>query len=152
VCKREKEVDETVEMRSSQGTVLGARCSSGVMVGVFVLVEMILFQDLITAIPKAVFTGVLIKVGYDVFDLQPLKIYFRELRQGMVPTASEKTGMLMVTHLNIMMIVGTTLVTVFVNLNVAVIFFSIGFYLIRLFRPIRDLALGTETEGFAEES
>ena len=125
---------------------------AGVMVGLFVLAEMILFQDLITAIPKAVFSGVLIKVGYDVFDWTPVKIYFQELRQGNVPNASQKPGKPMVTHLNMLFILGTTLVTVLVNLNVAVIAFCILFYVLRAFRPIHDLEQDSETEGFADEA
>jgi SulP family sulfate permease len=130
----------------------GARTRiAGVMVGIFVLVEMVLFQDWIGTIPKAVFSGVLIKVGYDVFDWQPLKVYLSELRRGHVPDASEQNGKPMVTHLNIFFIVGTTLVTVLVNLNVAVIAFCTLFYVIRAVRPIHDLVEVTETEGLADE-
>lgn len=130
----------------------GARTRlAGVLVGVFVLVEMILFQNWIAMIPKAVFSGVLIKVGYDVFDWQPLKIYFRELREGAVPNATSKTTRPMVTHLNMFFILGTTLVTVLVNLNVAVIAFTALFYAIKLARPVHDLAPVDETEGFADE-
>ena len=124
---------------------------AGVMVELFVLVEMILFQDLITAIPKAVFSGVLIKVGYDVFDWTPVRIYFKELRQGFVPNATQKTGKPMITHLNIVFILGTTLVTVLWNLNVAVIVFCILFYLLKVFVPIHDLEEATETEGLIDE-
>lgn len=124
---------------------------AGVMVGIFVLVEMILFQDLITMIPQAVFSGVLIKVGYDVFDWQPVKVYVRELREGKVPTATDPTPRPMVTHLNMLFILGTTLVTVLVNLNVAVVAFCVLFYVVRAFRPIHDLAPITETEGVITE-
>jgi SulP family sulfate permease len=124
---------------------------AGVMVGAFVLVELLLFQDWIAAIPKAVFTGVLIKVGYDVFDWQPLEIYWRELREGRVPAATEKTQRPMVTHLNVFLILGTTVVTVLVNLNVAVVGFCLVYYLIKLYRPVHDLVNETETEGFADE-
>ena len=124
---------------------------AGVMVGVFVLSEMILFQDLIAAIPKAVFSGVLIKVGYDVFDWQPLRLYLTELRQGSVPDAAHPTGRPMVTHLNMFFIAGTTIVTVLINLNVAVIAFCVLFYILRAIRPIHDLDQDSETEGFTDE-
>jgi SulP family sulfate permease len=124
---------------------------AGVMVGLFVLVEMILFQDLISAIPKAVFTGVLIKVGYDVFDWQPLILYWNEIKQGKVPDAAHPTGRPMVTHLNMLFIAGTTIVTVLVDLNVAVVSFCVLFYVIGAFRPIHDLIQDSETEGFADE-
>ena len=48
---------------------------AGVLVGIFVLIEMLMFQDLISLIPQAVFSGVLLKVGYDVFDWVPLRQY-----------------------------------------------------------------------------
>ena len=140
---------------------------AGVMVGAFVIVELLLFQDWIALIPKAVFTGVLIKVGYDVFDWQPLKIYWRALRtdrvprdrtgrvprdrSGRVPKVAEETKCPKVTHLNIALILGTTLVTVLINLNVAVVGFCLLFYLLRWRWPIRDLVTETETEGFADE-
>ena len=138
---------------------------AGVLVGVFVIVEMVILQDLISMIPIAVFSGVLFKVGYDVFDWRPLVVYFRELRAGSVPDAEKanlraelegkpavesQTGG-MVTHMNIFFILGTTLVTVLVNLNVAVVAFSVLFYVIRSFRPIHDLMDVSETEGFDDE-
>ena len=48
---------------------------AGVLVGVFVLIEMLMFQDLISLIPQAVFSGVLLKVGYDVLYWVPLRQY-----------------------------------------------------------------------------
>lgn len=124
---------------------------AGVMVGIFVLVEMIMFQDLIASIPKAVFSGVLIKVGYDVFDWQPLRLYWAELKQGKVPDAAHPTGRPMVTHLNMIFIAGTTIVTVMANLNVAVVAFCVLFYALRAVIPIHDLVDASETEGFATE-
>ena len=37
------------------------------------LVEMIVFQKFVQLIPQAVFSGVLIKIGYDVFDFSPVR-------------------------------------------------------------------------------
>jgi SulP family sulfate permease len=124
---------------------------AGVMVGAFVIVELLLFQDWIALIPKAVFTGVLIKVGYDVFDWRPLKIYWREVRGGRVPESTEPQKRPGVTHLNVLLLLGTTLVTVLINLNVAVVGFCVIYYLLRWFCPIHDLEAETETEGFADE-
>ena len=45
------------------------------MVGVFVLVEMVLLQSLVGQIPAAVFSGILVKVGFDVFEWQQLQFY-----------------------------------------------------------------------------
>ena len=161
---------------------------AGVMVGVFVLIEMLTFQDLIGMIPKAVFSGVLIKVGYDVFDWQPVKVYWKELTQGAVPSELEANTKLAagadtnfgvdvmtaeigdtteslsnqpvvkkrvrasVTHLNMLFIFGTTIVTVLVNLNIAVIAFCASYYLLRLFVPVHDLVDSSETEGMGDES
>ena len=77
---------------------------AGVTVGVFVLVETILFQDLIAMIPKAGFSEDLIKVGYDVLDWQQPRIYLGELIQRHLPVAEHPTGRPRVTHLNILFI------------------------------------------------
>lgn len=37
---------------------------AGAAAGVFVMVEMLIFQSFVKLIPQAVFTGVLLKVGY----------------------------------------------------------------------------------------
>lgn len=130
---------------------------AGIMVGVFVLVEIVLFQDVINQIPKAVFVGVLIKVGYDVFDFKPLQIYLAEfmrmrhelLHNFFYDHADEK---IFVTNREVLMIIGTASITVFVNLNVAVIAFTLFFYFHnKLFfrhNPMRDLMPVEETEAF----
>jgi SulP family sulfate permease len=112
---------------------------AGVAIGVFVLVEMVLLRDLIAMIPQAVFAGILFKVGYDVFDLEPVIGYacrFTECR-------NRARGAIFVAHLEMPFIVGTTLVTFLWDLNIAVIVFTCAFYLInkvlRPHNPIRDL-------------
>merc|ERR1711896_53811 len=56
----------------------GARTRiAGVMVGVFAIVEMVAFQSLVGKIPAAVFSGVLLKVGHDVFDYEPMFNYIK---------------------------------------------------------------------------
>jgi SulP family sulfate permease len=100
---------------------------AGILTGLFVLVEMLLFQDLISFIPKAVFTGLLIKVGYDVMDWNPIFTWIRELKT--------KPSIRIVAHLDMFFIAGTTLVTVIWNLNAAVIGFTLLFYLIKRVRP-----------------
>jgi SulP family sulfate permease len=59
-------------------TVSFVALSLGAVFGIFALVEMILFQDVIGLVPRAVFTGILLKVGYDVFDWTPTRLYFKE--------------------------------------------------------------------------
>ncbi len=129
---------------------------AGIMVGVFVLVEIILFQDLLNQIPKAVFVGVLIKVGYDVFDFKPLQIYAAELmrmRSELLHNffSDHSEEKIFVTNREILMIGGTAAITVFINLNIAVVAFTIFFYLHNkvLFtgNPMRDLIPEQETEA-----
>lgn len=130
---------------------------AGIMVGIFVLIEIILFQDLINQIPKAVFVGVLMKVGYDVFDFKPLQIYLAEfmhqrhelLHNFFNDHAEEK---IFVTNREMLMIIGTAVITVMVNLNVAVVVFTLFYYLHNKFifrhNPMRDLKPTEETEAF----
>ncbi len=133
---------------------------AGIMVGVFALVEMILFQDVVSMIPRAVFAGILLKVGYDVFDWLPLRLYLKEIRQAPLlifrdVLSRHDDEKIFVTNREILMIVGTTAVTVFFDLNMAVGVFTVIFYLHNrlLFRsnPMRDLRPEIETEAFADE-
>ena len=106
---------------------------AGVLVGIFVLIEMLMFQDLISLIPQAVFSGVLLKVGYDVFDWMPVRQYISQLLQPS-PAQLPPVG-----HSGMALIAGTALLTVLVNLSVAVIVFTIIFYLARKFCGIEDI-------------
>ncbi len=94
---------------------------AGIFVGIFVIVEIFVFLDWISLIPKAVFIGVLFKVGYDVFDHRVAKeiinIIFR--RSSLL---SKK---------DMPLIILTILVTLFVNLSVAAIGATILFYIIQ---------------------
>ncbi|MEA3466491.1 MAG: SulP family inorganic anion transporter, partial [Thermodesulfobacteriota bacterium] len=130
---------------------------AGIMVGIFVLLEIILFQDLLNQIPKAVFVGVLIKVGYDVFDFKPLQIYLAEFmhqRHDLLHNffSRHDDEAIFVTNRELLMIAGTASITVFINLNVAVAAFTLFFYLHNkiLFHhnPMRDLTPTEETEAF----
>ena len=116
---------------------------AGVLSGLFVLVEMVLFQDLVSYIPKAVFAGLLIKVGYDVMDWTPITTWFKEL--------TEKPAKPRVPHIDMFFIAGTTLVTVVLNLNIAVIGFTVLFYVIRWIRPGTEDVSSEVSEGFSDE-
>jgi len=112
---------------------------AGTCVGVFAILELIALQSLVGKIPQAVFSGVLLKVGYDVFDYEPISSFVKHtiLRKGHpggdVPVVS---------FIDMVFILGTTLVTIFVNLNIAVVSFTVAFYLGRLVRiPIPDMPL-----------
>ena len=111
---------------------------AGILVGVFVLIEMIVFQNLIGWIPQAVFAGILLKVGYDVFDWLPVRIYVNDrLRAPSSP--GEGSAPFRVSTLEMLFILGTTLVTVFWDLNTAVILFVVLFYVVRRVTPLEDL-------------
>jgi len=133
---------------------------AGVLVGVFALIEMVLLQDAISLIPQAVFSGILIKVGYDVFDWLPLRLYLKELfkkpsvllHQFFSRHDDEK---IFITNREIIFIIGTALITILWNLNYAVAIFTILFYLhnklLNKKNPMRDLKPIAETESFADE-
>jgi len=134
---------------------------SGIMVGVFVLIEMVLFQDWINLIPKAVFVGVLIKVGYDVFDFKPLRLYckqFAKHRSAMLKQffSRHDDEQVFVTNREMLMILGTTTITVWFDLNTAVAGFTLLFYLHNAWfnrnNPMRDLKPELETDGFAKQN
>lgn len=111
---------------------------AGVLVGVFVLVEMVLFQDLLNFIPQAVFAGVLFKIGWDVFDKDSVIIYINQLKN--IDTGHKYT----ITHVEMFVFIGgTTLITVLKDLNVAVGTFTLLFFIYNkaLFKnkPLQDM-------------
>merc|ERR1719506_2343023 len=108
----------------------GARTRvAGVCVGVFAIIEMVALQSLVGMIPASVFSGVLLKVGHDVFDYEPVFTYIKcTLLRKAHPGGSAP----IVGHLDMLFIIGTTAVTIAVNLNIAVASFTVAFYLARL--------------------
>lgn len=108
---------------------------AGIVTGIFVLVEMLMFQHLITYIPQAVFIGILLKVGYDVCDLLPIQLWIHEffideskLIEKILLRHKHET--IFVSDMEMFLIVGTILVTVLYDLNIAVIMFTTFFYLL----------------------
>lgn len=127
---------------------------AGIAVGAFVVVELLALQDLINLIPHAVFSGVLLKVGYDVFDWRPVRLYAQARLGVRVATATvlPPTGAAThVGHAEMLFIVGTTLVTVLWDLNVAVISFAALFYVVRRWAVIPDLTPFAETAAIVTE-
>lgn len=97
---------------------------AGILVGVFVLVEMVLFQDLLNFIPQAVFAGVLFKVGWDVFDKDSIAIYLNQMKN--IDTGQK----FRISNVEMFVFIGgTTLITVVKDLNIAVGFFTLLFFL-----------------------
>ena len=118
---------------------------AGTLVGIFVLVELVGLQDFIGQIPLAVFTGVLVKVGYDVFDWGPVRIYAAQAWNA-IRAASPVRRDLRVSHSAAVFIAATTAATMVWNLNAAVIGGTVAFHAISKFRPQVDLG-GPEAEG-----
>ncbi len=90
---------------------------AGVSLGVFVLLSLLFFKDLFLDVPAAVLVGVLIKAGWDVCDREHLAAYFKK---GWYKHRLRNFQMGLVMY--------TTLVTVVVDLNVAVISGTVIFY------------------------
>lgn len=133
---------------------------AGVMVGVFVFLEIVLFKEYINFIPQAVFAGVLFKVGYDVFDFIPFKLYGKELKKFKWSLftdffSSHKQDKIFISNREMILIIGTVAITLFVNLNVAVILVTALFYLANKIlwknNPIRDLQPHVETKSMDSE-
>jgi len=100
---------------------------SGILIGVFALVSIILLKDFLTLVPAAVFVGVLLKAGFDVTD-KDFVIYY----------VTRKWATSRKRNIQLAFILYTTLVTVLVDLNMAVISGTILFYLAKYFWKIED--------------
>ena len=96
---------------------------AGICAGLFVIVELFLFADLMSYIPQAVFAGILIKVGYDVFDFKPLYAYMRTVKRNFQNRSTK-----VVSHKEMTVLSGTALVTAFIDLIIAVGVFTLGFH------------------------
>jgi SulP family sulfate permease len=101
---------------------------AGVLIGVFALLSMLVFNNYLTLVPAAVFVGVLLKAGLDVFDKDFPKAYLQH-RWFQSPMR----------NIQLLFILYTTVVTVVVDLNIAVITGTLFFYLARYFWKIRDV-------------
>lgn len=119
---------------------------SGVLAGVLVLVEMLIFRDSISLIPLAVLGGILVKVGFDVFDWRPVRLYVA----GFSAKDSE-VGPQRVSHRQMAMILGTTLVTAAWNLNAAVLSFTVLFYVLQKFEFYLPDLSPAKREGLEDE-
>jgi SulP family sulfate permease len=101
---------------------------AGVLIGVFALCSILLFADYLSMVPAAVFVGVLIKVGLDVSDKDFPRYYLTfnwfKNRQR---------------NIQLSFILYTTIITVMINLNIAVISGTIIFYVCKYFWSIRDV-------------
>ncbi len=115
---------------------------AGMAVGIWILLEMLLMLPLIGMIPRAVFVGVLLKVSWNVSDLDPLIDWWKHrtttywnlphaARQGATPDNAAPS------LFDVSIICGTALTTVLVELNAAVIGFTALYYILHLLRKAR---------------
>lgn len=101
---------------------------AGVMVGVFALLSIVLLKDLLILVPAAVFSGVLLKAGLDVSDkdFPRYYIHYRWYRNRD-------------RNIQLLFVLYTTVVTVLIDLNIAVISGTILYYTARYFWKINDI-------------
>jgi SulP family sulfate permease len=113
---------------------------AGMSAGIFALLGLALFSGLMSFIPQAVFAGILIKVGCDVFDYKPILGYLRTLRKSRNGIKSR-----VLAHKEMIFYGGTAITTAFFDLIAAVALFTLLFhtankYLLR--RKICDFVPG----------
>jgi SulP family sulfate permease len=101
---------------------------AGVLVGVFALLGILVFKNYLTLVPTAVFIGVLFKAGLDVCDRDFPAAYFSNAWHKSL-NRNVQLGLILL----------TTIITVVINLNIAVIAGSILFYTIKYFWRIPDV-------------
>jgi len=99
---------------------------AGIMIGIFSLAGILLMKDYISLIASAVFIGVLLKAGVDVFDFTFPRYYLKERWYK----SKEHT-------IQFGFIIYTTLVTIILDLNIAVLSGTVLFYLsVRYFHVV----------------
>jgi SulP family sulfate permease len=100
-----------------------------------------LFAGLLKYIPTAILAGVILKVAFDVADFTSIKALIKSKAKN--------------SHLRSVIVLGTTVSTVLISLNMAVIFFTITFLMWNKITPkkwqISDLIDEKEEEGFDDE-
>ncbi|MBK8624208.1 MAG: SulP family inorganic anion transporter [Saprospiraceae bacterium] len=100
---------------------------AGVMVGVFALFGFLVFSKYIVMITSAVFVGVLFKAGLDVVDRDFMIAYFKNNWRNS-----------RLRNIQLFFIVYSTLITVFIDLNVAVVTGTIMFFIAKKYLKITD--------------
>ena len=101
---------------------------AGVLIGVFALLSIILFKDYLALVPAAVFVGVLLKAGLDVFD-KDFPTYYMQYQWFNSPAR----------NIQLLFILYTTVITVIIDLNIAVVSGTVFFYLAKYFWKVQDV-------------
>ncbi len=113
---------------------------AGIFVWIFTLLWILIFKNFITYIPLTIFIWILFKVWLDVFDLKYLSDFIKNKRY------KNKFRII-----QFIFVVYTILITVFVNLNTAVISATIIFYLFKYFNIIKDIEVQEDTTEEKED-
>src|SRR5688572_355903 len=101
---------------------------AGILIGVFALLSILLFKDYLALVPAAVFIGVLLKAGLDVCD-KDFPRYYLQYQWINSPMR----------NIQLIFILYTTVMTVMVDLNIAVISGTIFYYIGKYFWKIQDV-------------
>ena len=100
---------------------------AGVLIGVFALLSILVFKDYLSLVPAAVFAGVLLKAGIDVCDKDFVRNYLK-LRWYQSSQRNIQFGIILY----------TTAITVFVDLNIAVLTGTLLYYGLKFFLKTQD--------------
>ena len=101
---------------------------AGVLIGIFALLSIVLFKDYLALVPAAVFVGVLLKAGLDVFD-KDFPTYYLQNQWFNSP----------VRNIQLLFILYTTVITVLIDLNIAVLSGTVIFYVSKYFWKVQDV-------------
>jgi SulP family sulfate permease len=130
---------------------------AAVFAGVFVLLFTFFLPQLLSAIPLAVLSGILLKVAINIFDWKPLRIYSAELLDGWPSLRKwfreHAEDPVFIAHHEVVIILGTTILGTLWNMNYAVILFTLVYYGLRKAgMRMLDLKVEYETKAFANKS
>ncbi len=112
---------------------------AGVLIGLFALLSILLFKDYLALVPAAVFVGVLLKAGLDVFD-KDFPTYYLQYQWFNSP----------VRNIQLLFIIYTTVITVLIDLNIAVLTGTAFFYISKYFWKVQDVESDFEQISEAE--
>ena len=101
---------------------------AGILIGVFALLSILLFKDYLALVPAAIFVGVLLKAGLDVFD-KDFPTFYLQRQWFNLP----------VRNIQLFFILYTTIMTVMIDLNIAVVSGTIFFYVSKYFWKVQDV-------------
>ncbi len=101
---------------------------AGILIGVFALMGILVFNEYLALVPAAVFIGVLLKAGLDVIDKDFLRAYIQNQWKNSLAR-----------NIQLAFILYTTVVTVMVDLNIAVLTGTVFFYAAKYFWKISDV-------------